>query len=61
MTERRHEAFAAVRLVNRDGDVIWSTTQESKGAKFRSAGADVAERVARQLQVDFEKARKLLR
>jgi hypothetical protein len=32
--ERRHEANAAVRLVNKDGDVIWSTTQESMGASF---------------------------
>jgi len=28
-TERRHEAIASVRLVNKDGDVIWATTQES--------------------------------
>ena len=35
--ERRHEAIAAVRLVNKDGDVIWSTTQESLGAKFHGA------------------------
>src|SRR5581483_4688116 len=41
--DRRHEAIAAVRLVNKDGDVIWSTTQESLGAKFRGASADVAE------------------
>ena len=26
--ERKHEALATVRLVNKDGDVIWSTTQE---------------------------------
>src|SRR5690349_3496329 len=32
--ERKHEAMASVRLVNKDGDVIWSTTQESDGAKF---------------------------
>ena len=29
--------------VNKDGDVIWSTTQESLGAKFRGASADVGE------------------
>ena len=56
--ERKHEAMATVRLVNKDGDVIWSTTQESTGAKFRSAGADVAERVTRQLIADVEKLRK---
>ncbi len=57
--ERRHEAIAAVRLVNKDGDVIWATTQESLGAKFRGASADVADKIAAQLKQDFEKARKL--
>jgi hypothetical protein len=50
--ERRHEAFATVRLCNRDGDVLWATTQESNGAKFRGASADVADKVVRQLQLD---------
>jgi hypothetical protein len=53
--ERKHEALATVRLVNKDGDVIWSTTQESNGAKFHGASADVAEKIARQLILDFEK------
>jgi len=57
--ERKHEASASVRLVNRDGDVIWSTTQESQGAKFRSASADVADKVARQLQQDLDRTRKV--
>jgi hypothetical protein len=55
--ERRHEASASVRLVNRDGDVIWSTIQESQGAKFHSAAADVAERIGHQLAADYAKAR----
>ncbi len=58
-SERRHEAIAAVRLVNKDGDVIWSTTQESLGAKFHGASADVAEKITARLKDDFEKARKL--
>ncbi|MGA2147484.1 MAG: hypothetical protein ABSH49_21260 [Bryobacteraceae bacterium] len=57
--ERRHEAIAAVRLVNKDGDVIWSTTQESLGAKFHGASADVAEKITQQLKDDFDKAQKL--
>ncbi len=61
ISERKHEAVASVRLVNRDGDVIWSTTQESGGGKFRGASADVAEKVTRQLLVDLERSRKLLR
>jgi hypothetical protein len=56
--ERKHEAYAAVRLCNRDGDVLWSTTQESLGAKFRGASADVAAKVARQLTLDVERARR---
>lgn len=56
--ERRHEAAASVRLVNKDGDVIWSTTQESMGGKFRGASADVADKITRQLSNDFELGRK---
>lgn len=56
--ERKHEATATVRLVNREGDVIWSTTQESMGGKFRGASADVADKIARQLQAEFEKLRR---
>ena len=57
--ERRHEAIAAVRLVNKDGDVIWATTQESMGAKFRGASTDVAEKITARLKDDFERARRL--
>jgi hypothetical protein len=56
--ERRHEAIAAVRLVNKDGDVIWATVQESLGAKFRGASADVAEKITAKLKEDVERARK---
>lgn len=56
--ERRHEALATVRLVNKEGDVIWSTTQESNGAKFRGASADVAEKITRQLTSDVDRVRK---
>jgi hypothetical protein len=57
--ERRHEAIASVRLVNKDGDVIWATTQESLGARFRGASSDAAEKITAKLKEDFEKARKL--
>jgi hypothetical protein len=53
--ERRHEALATVRLVNKDGDVVWSTTQESTGAKFRGASADVAEKIMKQLVSDYQR------
>jgi len=57
--ERRHEAIAAVRLVNKDGDVIWATTQESLGAKFRGASTDVADKITAKLKEDFERAHRL--
>lgn len=56
--ERKHEALATVRLVNKDGDVIWSTTQESNGAKFRGASADVAEKITHQLVTEYDKLKK---
>ena len=55
--ERRHEASISVRLVNTDGDVIWSATQESGGAKLKSASADVADRILQKLTADIQRAR----
>lgn len=55
--ERRHEAVATVRLVDGDGDVIWSMTQESTGGKFRGAMADIADRISKKLAEDTRKAR----
>jgi hypothetical protein len=57
IAERKHEASVSIRLVNKAGDVIWSTTQASQGSKFRPANADVAEKATRQLLQDLEKAR----
>ena len=57
--ERKHEAVAAVRLVNKDGDVIWSTTQESMGGKFRGSSADVADKITKKLLEDYDRAKKL--
>ncbi len=59
VAERKHEATASIRLVDKNGDVLWSTTQESLGAKFRGASADVAEKITKQLLRDYEAAKKL--
>ena len=56
--ERKHEALATIRMVNKDGDVIWSTTQESNGAKFRGASADVADKITKQLIEDIERMKR---
>jgi hypothetical protein len=54
-TETINEARIAVRLVAADGDVIWSTTQESHGAKYKGASADVADKVVKKLMIDLDK------
>jgi hypothetical protein len=56
--ERKHEAVAAVRLVMKDGDIVWSTTQESLGAKFRGASADVADKITKQLVQDYQRVKR---
>jgi len=54
-TQTLSEAKLSVRLINPDGDVIWTTTQESKGAKYKGASADVAGECVKQLLRDVEK------
>jgi len=56
--ERKHEAIATVRLVSKDGDVIWSATAESLGGKFVGASADVADKIAKRLVTDYAAAKK---
>src|SRR5580658_6108662 len=55
--ERKHESIATVRLVAKDGDVIWSATAESLGAKFMGASADVADKIAKRLVTDYKAAK----
>jgi hypothetical protein len=54
-TETVNDARLAVRLVSSDGDVIWTTTKESKGAKYKGASADVADQIVKQLIWDLDK------
>ncbi len=54
-TETIDHARVAIRLVNPDGDVIWTTTQESKGAKYKGASADAADMCIKRLLRDVAK------
>jgi hypothetical protein len=54
-TETINEARIAIRLINSDGDVIWTSTQESKGAKYKGSSADAADKCVKQLLRDVEK------
>lgn len=57
-TETINDARASARLVDPEGDVIWTGTQESKGAKYKGATADVADKIVKQLLRDLEKLEK---
>jgi len=57
-TETINDARASVRLVSKDGDVVWSTTQESTGAKYKGSTADVAGKIVKQLLRDIAKLEK---
>lgn len=57
--ERRHEALAAIRLVLKSGEVIWSTTQESPGEKFKGSSVAVADKVVDDLADACQRARAL--
>jgi curli biogenesis system outer membrane secretion channel CsgG len=54
-TETTDKARISLRLINPDGDVIWTTTQESKGAKYKGASADAADMCVKQLMRDMAK------
>ena len=54
-TETINDARVTVRLVDAEGDVIWATTQESKGGKYKGAAADAADMVVKQLHHDIER------
>lgn len=54
-TETVNEARVAIRLVDPDGDVVWTSTQESKGAKYKGSSADAADKCVKQLLRDVEK------
>jgi hypothetical protein len=53
-------AALALRLVTKEGDVIWATTEESKGNKIRGPAADLADRAVKQLVRAIEKAESTL-
>jgi hypothetical protein len=57
-TETIETARVAVRLVTPDGDIVWSTTQESRGGKYKGAAGDVAEKVVKELVRELDRLSK---
>jgi hypothetical protein len=54
-SETQWQASITLRLVNRDGDVIWAISQDSSGGKTKTALSDAVERGVHQLARVFEK------
>jgi hypothetical protein len=57
--EHKRQAAAALRLVARTGDVLWSTAQESEGSKYNGSSRDVAEKIVKELETTYARARQL--
>ena len=55
-SETRTQATVTLRMVDREGTVIWAYSQDSPGGKTKGAVADAVERVIRQLVKDIERA-----
>jgi curli biogenesis system outer membrane secretion channel CsgG len=53
-TETINDARISVRLIDQDGDVIWAASEESNNSKYKSATADVADRVVHKLLKKIE-------
>jgi len=52
----KSNAAVALRLVTKDGDVLWATTEESTGNRIKGPAADLADRAVRSLMREIEKA-----
>jgi hypothetical protein len=55
-SSEKTNATVALRLVAKDGDVLWATTEESTGNRIKGPAADLADRAVRSLMRELEKA-----
>jgi len=57
-SEIKEHAVVTLRLVNKEGEVLWAISHESAGGKTKGAIGDAADRAARRLLRDIERAEK---
>ncbi len=55
-SEVKLQAAVTLRVVDKDGEILWATSQESSGGKSKGAIGDAAERAVRKLLRDIERA-----
>jgi hypothetical protein len=57
-SENKQHAAVTMRLVDKDGEIIWAASLESTGGKTKGAIGDAAERAVRKFLRDLERAEK---
>ena len=57
-SENKQHAAVTMRLVDKDGEILWAASLESTGGKTKGAIGDAAERAVRKLLRDLERAEK---
>ncbi len=57
-SETKQQAVVTLRVVHKDGDILWATSQESSEGKTKGAVSLAAERAVRRLLRDIEKVEK---
>ncbi|HEV8383978.1 MAG TPA: hypothetical protein VGQ11_03835 [Candidatus Acidoferrales bacterium] len=54
----KQQAAVTIRLVDKDGEILWAASLESVGGKTKGAIGDAAERAVRKFLRDLERAEK---
>jgi len=57
-SDQKKQATVTLRLVDKDGEILWAASLESTGGKTKGAIGDAAERAVRKFLRDLERAEK---
>ncbi len=57
-SQTKEHAVVTLRLVNKEGEILWAISMESTGGKIKGAIGDAAERAVRRFVRDLERAEK---
>ena len=57
-SENKQHAAVTMRLVDKEGEILWAASMESTGGKTKGAIGDAADRAVRKLLRDLERAEK---
>jgi len=60
-SEMKQQAAVTLRLVDKDGEILWAISSESTGGKTKSAMGDAADRAVQRLLRDIQRAEKQAR